>query len=811
MTSKHEKSPFLKMAYLTIHENSSRRFSDYDFFLLLEGSIRILKDQETYFLGKDDVFLFEPGCQYQVSSAGNNVVLSVILDSAFFKRGHSLQTGHFICNSSVDSARNYQPLRQLLTQSAYIYFGNEDILGLNLTAQAYRLLYYLNAYHYEGLMEEPALPFDNPKYRERMTAVLNYIHENYASSVSLQEAANALHLSVPYLSAFFKQNMKENFNRYVNRIRLQYAVEELIYTEKSITAITFDNGFASMNAFNRIFKEVYHTTPNRYRRAQKAERAFISQPLLNAVQELPTESYQQLLASYGAPEHLLLSQVQFPSQEVVKVKDMRSAIPTPPIWKMLLNLGPLSQLLKRDMEKQLNQVTDTMAFTYGRIEKVMNYSLFKKDNNSYFFMDFDRAINSLQVHNLIPYLELSLPHELLETTETGKIIVDQEQYLSLLEAMLTHSANMYGMDEVDSWYFEVNPQQLLSQRYFEPAESFIPRFIAAYRLIRKFFPNAKIGGLLLDGLLPDKNVLEMLTLLKPSGIIPDFLCIGIFPYEELPSYYDPDARVTRTTGRLFYTRDKSYAKHRVQAFRQALTPFFAKLPPIHLSYLSCDIFHGQYLSDTCYQSAFFFHNTVDLIGEVDMLGYYQMSDIPSMADSNGAFMDGCNGLFNKYGIRKPGSILLSIFSKCRNYLVQKGEDFIILKGSVDRYMIGMCNYTYVSEYNGYTLHNQIPPEDAYKIFESPKTKNIELELHNMAEGTYQIILYQINRKHGSAFDEWARNGYPEWLSKDDLDYLRSTIQPLRTLYQKSTCDGSMQFRFHLEPHEVVFLALLMSL
>lgn len=799
------------MAYITINENALRSFYDYDFFLVLEGSIRILKDQETYFLGKDDVFLFEPGFTYQVSSAGNNVVLSLIMDSGFFKRGHSLQTGHFICNSSVDHARDYQPLRQLLTQSAYIYFGKEDILDLNLTSQAYRLLYYLNAYHYEDLTKEQPLPLENPKYQERMTAILTYIHENYNSSITLQAAADALHLSVPYLSAFFKQNMKENFNTYVNHIRLKYAVEELIYTEKSITAITFDNGFASMNALNRIFRKEYGTTPNRYRREKKAERVFQGHSAKELAQELPPASYQQILESYGAPEYALLSQVQFPSQEIIRIPDMHKAALTLPIWKTLLNLGPMSHLLKRDMEKQLGQVQETMAFTYGRIEKVMDYSLFGKDRGAHFFMDFDRAINSLQVHHLIPYLELSLPDDLLEVSESKTIIVDSDQYLSLLEAMLTRSANMYGMDEVDSWYFEINPQRILSSRIFEPAQSFLLRFTAAYRLIRKFFPNAKIGGLLQDGLLPDDRIREILTLLQPTGITPDFLCIGIFPYEELPSYYDPDARITRTTGKLFYTRDKSYAKHRVQAFRQALEPFFGTIPPLHLSCLACDIFHGQYLSDTCYQSTFFFHNTVDLIGEVDMLGYYQMSDIPSMADSNGAFMDGCNGLFNKYGIRKPGSILLSIFSKCRNYLVQKGEDFVVLKGSVDRYMIGMCNYIYVSEYSGYTLHNQIPPEDAYKIFESPKTKNIELELHNMTEGTYHIILYQINRKHGSAFDEWARNGYPEWLSKDDLDYLRHTVQPLRTLYKKSTSNGSMQFQFQLEPHEVIFLVLLMSL
>ncbi|MCI9151124.1 MAG: helix-turn-helix domain-containing protein [Lachnospiraceae bacterium] len=807
MTNAHEKTPFLKMAYITIKDSSSRSFLDYDFFFILDGTIRVLKDGDTYFLGKFDVFLFEPGISYQISSAGNNVVLSLVMDARFVQKGRSMQTGYFVCNSSADPSRDYQPLRQLLAMAAHTYFGSKDILGLNLTSHAYRLLYYLNAYHYEAYMEK-RLELENPKYQERMAAILSYIHENYASSISLQEAADALHLSAPYLSSFFKQNMHENFNTYVNQVRLKHAVEDLIYTDKSITSITFDNGFASMNAMNRVFREVYSTTPNRYRQEKLAERAFLSTPEENRVNELPPESYQQLLEAYGSPDHALIHNIQFPSQEVFTVSDMHSVTPVTPIWKLMINVGPLKDLLKRDIEKQLEQVQEIMSFTYGRIEKVMDYSLFGARKDHFVFMDFDRAVNILQTHNMIPYLELSIPTELLEFSDRGTIIIDHDQYLALLETMLARSANMYGPDEMDTWYFEINPHRMIQEGYLEPAGSFVPRFVSAWKLIRRILPHARVGGLLLAGDLPDSHTQELLALLRHTEVTPDFLSIGIFPYEKLPVSSGPEAEDTMSANGLFYTRDRSYALHRIQAFRRSLSSFLPQLPPIHVSWLAADVLYGHYLNDTCFQSAFFFHNTVDLIGEVDMLGYFQMSDIPTMDDSNGAFLCGRSGLFNRYGIRKPGCLLLSLFSKCRSNLVQKGEDFVVLKGSVDRYMIGMCNYTYLNEYDSYSLHSSIPAEDAYKVYESPQTKNIEVKLEKMTEGTYNVILYQINRKHGSVFDEWARNGYPDRFSKDDLDYLRSTIQPLRTLYQKSTAGGAMEFRFHLEPHEVVFLVLM---
>lgn len=229
-------------------------------------------------------------------------------------------------------------------------------------------------------------------------------------------------------------------------------------------------------------------------------------------------------------------------------------------------------------------------------------------------------------------------------------------------------------------------------------------------------------------------------------------------------------------GGLCYTRDMSYALHKVRELKQVLAALYDPLPEIHMTYLGPDCFHGHYLNDTCFQSTFFFHNTVDLPGEVALLGYYQLSDISSKSGEVTDFptlLDGRTGLFNNYGV----------------------------------HMIGLCNYTYVSEYESFSMHQQIPIADAYKIYESPQTKSIQLKLGHLAVGEYDVILYQINKKHGSILDEWARNGYWNQFSRDELEYMRKTLQPLKTHFTKTTSDGSMQFQLQLEPHEVLFIAL----
>lgn len=43
-------------------------------------------------------------------------------------------------------------------------------------------------------------------------------------------------------------------------------MEDLLYTNESIMKIAMDNGFASVAAYNKTFKEKYAMTPSEFRR-----------------------------------------------------------------------------------------------------------------------------------------------------------------------------------------------------------------------------------------------------------------------------------------------------------------------------------------------------------------------------------------------------------------------------------------------------------------------------------------------------------------------------------------------------------------
>lgn len=89
--------------------------------------------------------------------------------------------------------------------------------------------------------------------------------------LSLTKMAQDLGYSPFALSRVFSHTFHTNFNRYLNDLRLNLAVNLLENSEESITELAMESGFASMRTFNRVFGERYRMPPREYRRRGRGE------------------------------------------------------------------------------------------------------------------------------------------------------------------------------------------------------------------------------------------------------------------------------------------------------------------------------------------------------------------------------------------------------------------------------------------------------------------------------------------------------------------------------------------------------------
>lgn len=98
-----------------------------------------------------------------------------------------------------------------------------------------------------------------------MQKALEYIDNNIASDISLDDIAFIAGFSVPQFYRLFKRLTGDTVGSYILRRKLILASDEVKNGYKSISSIAFDYGFASHDVFTRAFIRVFGVSPKEYR------------------------------------------------------------------------------------------------------------------------------------------------------------------------------------------------------------------------------------------------------------------------------------------------------------------------------------------------------------------------------------------------------------------------------------------------------------------------------------------------------------------------------------------------------------------
>lgn len=94
---------------------------------------------------------------------------------------------------------------------------------------------------------------------------LDYIHNNYQSSISLQDVADYTFVSIYYLSRMFKKEIGKNFVDYLNEYRISKAKHYLRDYELKTYEVAELVGISDPHYFSKLFKKYTKETPTEYR------------------------------------------------------------------------------------------------------------------------------------------------------------------------------------------------------------------------------------------------------------------------------------------------------------------------------------------------------------------------------------------------------------------------------------------------------------------------------------------------------------------------------------------------------------------
>ncbi|WP_168121567.1 response regulator [Paenibacillus sp. HB172176] len=100
------------------------------------------------------------------------------------------------------------------------------------------------------------------KHRAAVDTMIQYIHENYASDITLDELAGQLFISKNYLNQLFKKVTGETFMNYVIRVRLEKAKSLLLEGDLLIYEVAEQVGYQNVPYFSTLFKKYCGVNPS---------------------------------------------------------------------------------------------------------------------------------------------------------------------------------------------------------------------------------------------------------------------------------------------------------------------------------------------------------------------------------------------------------------------------------------------------------------------------------------------------------------------------------------------------------------------
>lgn len=197
--------------------------------------------------------------------AGSQKVLNEIFGHIFFSTGGSFE---------VIKARVLE-LIVLLSRAALEGGADvEQIFGLNYK--------YLNEIHGFRTVEELTywlskimtrftdLVFNlaDVKHVDVIYRAIDYVKRNYMKKITLEEVASHVYLSPSYFSKIFKEEMKNNFNNYLNHIRIEMSKKLLM--DDSIVLVDVSNlvGYEDQSYFSKVFKKMTGVSPGKFRESR---------------------------------------------------------------------------------------------------------------------------------------------------------------------------------------------------------------------------------------------------------------------------------------------------------------------------------------------------------------------------------------------------------------------------------------------------------------------------------------------------------------------------------------------------------------
>ncbi len=603
---------------------------------------------------------------------------------------------------------------------------------------------------------------------DRILECLGYIENNYTMRFNVSDIAQLLHINPTYLSTVFKKEVGTSIVKYTNARRLSNAFLQLQTTNKSITRIAFENGFADVRTFNELSKERHGYTP-------KMLREQIAQIDKEGRDEFG--DYTQIIEKYK-----IVNQ-QRQSKTIDLDINLNAQTDTFNNKFNTFAIGRAHDILYAHIQGQIIKAKQDLDLKYCRFHNIFGdeMNIIDNDFNGNQMLSFVKplAVIDFLINNQItPIIELGFfPEQVACGTPSP---------------FSGYNVNLGGDIDFDLWeqivttfvslLKELYPKQFHDFRFdfwnepdikgFWPGsdEDFIKLYKITYDAIKNIDANALFGGLGFANFSSGSlEIGKFISKLDQIGRIPDFISLHSYPLHlDLSNLTLDDITAV---SEIKYVENKFNLD--LDKARELKAQF--NLREVHISEWNTSPIQREYLNDSTYKSSKLINTMLKAnTSDISNICYWTLSDEMVEFGYPESEIHGGFGLMTRSGINKPAYYAMNFINNTKETIIHRDNNSLISKD--DEHIVILINNEvgYSRDYN-YSIGN----DNAELMLGHELTYNIKLG--NIANGAYKVEYQKITVDNDLNTLKSTLGENASYLSKDKIAIYNDFTKP-----QKST-------------------------
>jgi xylan 1,4-beta-xylosidase len=325
--------------------------------------------------------------------------------------------------------------------------------------------------------------------------------------------------------------------------------------------------------------------------------------------------------------------------------------PLPHFWEHTIGSGHATLALRADYQAQLTRCARELGVRHVRFHGLLSDDvgtlIVSQGKKGYSFLNADNIVDFLLGIGMKPFIELSFmpsciakgDQRVMHYQDIVTPPAETADWTELIDKLVRHWVDRYGVDEVRTWPFEVWNEPNIPAFWSGDQQAYFDLFEATFRTIKTIDPRIRVGG---PATAACAWIDDFVGFCRKRKLHYDFLSTHLYPTDALGSSKQDTRSELAHSGRdVMHTKAASVRKS-VPSGRS-----------VYFTEWSSSSNSEDPLHDESFAAAFAARTMLENNGLVDAYSWWTFSDIFSESYFHSQPFHGGFGLLTAHGIAKP--------------------------------------------------------------------------------------------------------------------------------------------------------------